>query len=132
MRIANTTPVPDIAIAVTEIMTNAVEHGNLGISYKEKTEYVSKGTWTSVVSQLLDLPEHAAKYVDVFIKKYPKKMTVLIEDQGPGFDFRKYLKLDGTRLFDNHGRGIAIANSCLELEYLGSGNRVLVTIPFEN
>ena len=78
----------------------------------------------------LALPENAKKYVEMTIKKYPDKMTVFIQDKGQGFDFKQYLTMDPSRAFDNHGRGIAIANSYLDLQYFDPGNRVLVTIPF--
>jgi anti-sigma regulatory factor (Ser/Thr protein kinase) len=68
--------------------------------------------------------------VDVQVKRYPDKLTVLIQDTGKGFDFTKYLTLDEKRLLDNHGRGIAMARMFLDLAYQDSGNKVLVTIPF--
>jgi hypothetical protein len=53
---------------------------------------------------------------------------VLIEDEGPGFDYSRYVTLDESRVFDNHGRGIALAGSVLDLQFLGRGNKVLITI----
>ncbi|MGE5462637.1 MAG: hypothetical protein ACM3PS_04745, partial [Syntrophothermus sp.] len=79
----------------------------------------------------LALPEHAAKYATARITREADKLTAFIEDQGPGFDYARFLVMDESRAFDNHGRGIAMANSCLQLEYLGKGNKVLVTIPFD-
>jgi hypothetical protein len=60
-----------------------------------------------------------------------QRRTVLIADQGHGFDFEKYLELDESRLLYNHGRGIVMTNLCLDLQYLGTGNEVVVTIPLE-
>ena len=53
-------------------------------------------------------------------------MSVLVEDEGEGFDFEKYLVIDDTRIFDNHGRGIAIAASYINIKYLDKGNKVSV------
>ena len=44
-----------------------------------------------------------------------------IRDQGRGFNWQRFIDIDPLRAFDNHGRGIAIARSFLNLEYLGSG-----------
>ncbi|MBI1805510.1 MAG: response regulator [Ignavibacteria bacterium] len=131
MRIANGCPNREDALAISEILFNAVEHGNLGISYDEKTEYVAEGTWHSMLDRRLALPENAEKCVEVTVKKYPDKITVMVKDGGPGFDFQKYLTMDPSRAFDNHGRGIAIANSYLSLQYFGTGSQVLITIPFQ-
>jgi anti-sigma regulatory factor (Ser/Thr protein kinase) len=83
-----------------------------------------------MIEERLKLPEYSAKFVEVKIKRLDDSLTVLVTDQGAGFDYKKYLTFDETRAYDNHGRGIAIANSTLELEYRGNGNEVLVTIPF--
>lgn len=131
LRIANACPAPERAALILEMITNAVEHGNLGISYEEKGKFMSEGRWIEEIERRLSLPEHAEKFVTMRMKRYKDKMTVLIEDQGPGFDFSRYLGLDEARLMDNHGRGIAMARAYLDLQYLGTGNRVLVTVPFD-
>ena len=129
--IANACPSPGKAMELSELITNAVEHGNLGITYEEKTDFVSNGTWSAEIDRRLGLPEHAGKNVVVHLRKYQEKLTVLIEDQGAGFDYKKYLDFDESRVFQNHGRGIAMAGSSLGLHYLGNGNKVLVTVPYE-
>jgi hypothetical protein len=40
------------------------------------------------------------------------------------------MDFDETRVFDNHGRGIALTRAALDLAYEGTGNTVVVTIPF--
>ena len=131
LRIANASSSPKDTVVINELFVNAVEHGNLGITYDDKTEYVDRGTWDTEIGRRLALPEHADKDVTVEIKRYPNKMTVLIADQGPGFDFKKYLELDESRALDNHGRGIVMAKMYLDFQYLGSGNKVLVALPCE-
>jgi CheY-like chemotaxis protein len=128
--IANCCPEPERAAMIMEMITNAIEHGNLGIGYEDKSQFMSQGKWYAEIERRLSLPEHGAKFVDVQVKRYPDKLTVLIQDTGKGFDFTKYLTLDEKRLLDNHGRGIAMARMFLDLAYQDSGNKVLVTIPF--
>ena len=44
--LANTCPDPNATvIGLTELLVNAVEHGNLGITYEEKTRLFANGTW---------------------------------------------------------------------------------------
>ena len=52
--------------------------------------------------------------------------TSILRDQGKGFDWSKYLTINPERMFDLHGRGIALsAASCFDrLEYHGVGNEV--------
>jgi anti-sigma regulatory factor (Ser/Thr protein kinase) len=129
VRVANAASSPEHVVAISEMITNAIEHGNLGITYSEKSKLVEKGEWLKEIDRRLNMPEHAQKYVRLTLKRHPDHMTILIEDQGPGFDWRQYLQMDEVRVFDNHGRGIAIANQYLKLQYLGSGNTVLLTLP---
>ncbi|HXG38145.1 MAG TPA: response regulator [Bacteroidota bacterium] len=129
VRIANAASSPQYVIGISEMITNAIEHGNLGITYREKSELVEKGEWLKEIERRLNLPENVNKYVHLTLKRRGNTMTVLIEDQGPGFDWTKYLEMDEVRVFDNHGRGIAITNKYLKLEYLGTGNKVLLTMP---
>lgn len=127
--IANATPYPARAMGIHEILINAVEHGNLGITYDEKTDLLNDGTWHKEVDRRLALPENAHKTVQVEIFREPGKLIVRIIDSGPGFDFEPYLDFDEARVFDNHGRGIALTRAALDLEYEGTGNTVVVTIP---
>jgi sigma-B regulation protein RsbU (phosphoserine phosphatase) len=131
LRIANASSSPKDTVVINELFVNAVEHGNLGITYADKTEYINHGIWDTEIGRRLALPEHADKDVTVKIKRYPNRMTVLIADQGPGFDFKKYLELDESRALDNHGRGIVMAKMYVDFKYLGSGNKVLVALPCE-
>jgi DNA-binding response OmpR family regulator len=129
--IANASPVPQKAMIISEILTNAVEHGNLGITYEEKTALVGSDTLSQEVARRLALPQFTNKYVSLRIQKGEDGITVDVEDQGAGFDYRKYLQMDESRVFDNHGRGIALTNQYLKLEYVGTGNKVIVSIPKE-
>lgn len=127
--IANSSAVPERAMIISEILTNAVEHGNLGITYQEKTLLVTNNGLNKEVIRRLALPEFANKYVNLRILRSKDGIRVEIEDEGSGFEFRRYLQMDESRVFDNHGRGIALTNEYLKLEYLGRGNRVVVLIP---
>lgn len=131
LRIANACRFPDRASYLMELIINAIEHGNLGITYAEKTACVEKGTWHEEIARRIALPENTGKYVTLELKRYMEKMTVLVRDEGQGFDFNTYLALDESRLMDNHGRGIAMAKAFLGIDYRGNGSSVLVTIPFQ-
>jgi sigma-B regulation protein RsbU (phosphoserine phosphatase) len=128
-RIAKAAPEPEKVMIISELLRNAVEHGNLGITYEEKTQFLNEGNLSVEIEHRRQLPRYAERFVLVQFKKLPEKITVTIEDQGNGFDFRKYLGFDAARVFDNHGRGIAMTACTLDVQYLGNGNSVVVTIP---
>ena len=134
--LANTCPAPEaIVTGLMELLLNAVEHGNLNITYEEKSELVSKDEWRSEVERRLELPENISKKVDVHFKRTEKEISFYIQDRGKGFDWEEFLEFSTTeRAFDNHGRGIAMANklSFDSVEYIGNGSKVLCTKKIEN
>jgi CheY-like chemotaxis protein len=117
-------------IGLTELIVNAVEHGNLGITYAEKSELSGMDRWLTELERRAALPENANKYVDVSFTRDERHIRITIRDQGPGFDWKPYLEPDPTRVFDTHGRGITIARrlSFDDLEYVGAGNEVVATL----
>ncbi len=123
-----------VVFVLTELMINAVEHGNLGISYKEKSKLNAENGWENEVLHRLALPEHNNKYATVKVNRNDTEIKFLIGDQGHGFDWQQYMEICPDRAFDSHGRGIALAHSMSlnKIEYLGLGNKVSVTIPLNN
>jgi CheY-like chemotaxis protein/anti-sigma regulatory factor (Ser/Thr protein kinase) len=131
MLLANTCPDPTATvIGLTELLVNAVEHGNLGITYEEKSRLYASGGWNDEVQRRLALPENASKHAEVSFERSDGCIRFVIRDQGNGFEFQRYMQVDPHRAFDTHGRGIAMANrlSFSHLEYRGCGNEVVGTI----
>jgi len=130
--LAKVCPNPQLAIVgLTEILINAVEHGNLAIDYEEKTKLQKENLWLSEVERRLKLPENSDKVVDVEFLKTVKEIRIKITDQGKGFDWHKYQNVDPNRVFDQHGRGIALAKALLfsKLEFSELGNEITCIIP---
>ena len=121
----------DTAMLVSEILTNAVEHGNLAITYEEKTDLTNNGNLDKEIKRRLADEKYKDRIVKVSLRKEGNSMRLVIEDEGHGFEFEKFLQFDDSRMFDNHGRGIAMANSSLNVEYLNRGNKVVVNLPLK-
>jgi len=119
-----------IVLGLTELMINAVEHGNLGISYEEKSRLNNTGDWEYEVKRRLDLPENKDKHGFVEFERNTSKIVFNIIDQGSGFDWRPYLELSPERALESHGRGIALAKSISfdRIEYCGNGNEVRLVV----
>jgi CheY-like chemotaxis protein/anti-sigma regulatory factor (Ser/Thr protein kinase) len=119
-----------VVVGISELLVNAIEHGNLAIGYEEKTQLNMDGCWRKEVDSRLLLPEFMDKRVKIFYEQDEIEVRLRIVDEGAGFEWQQYLAFDASRATDSHGRGIAMANmmSFDELEYHGSGNEVLCSI----
>ncbi|EXJ16270.1 ATP-binding response regulator [Imhoffiella purpurea] len=119
-----------VSMGLSELMLNAVEHGNLGIDYAEKGRLIEEGTWRDEVDSRLADPAQADRYATIRFSREADHLSFVITDRGKGFEWRKYLDLDPARAFDSHGRGIAMARHLAfsSLEYRGCGNQVAVRV----
>jgi len=129
--LASLCPVPDLAAGgLTELLVNAVEHGNLGISYEDKLRLRLADDWEAEVGRRLMVAENAARQVRVHFRRQADRVEFTVQDEGAGFDWQSYLDFDPERAADPNGRGIAMARmvSFSSLEYQGNGNTVVATI----
>jgi len=127
---------PDVERAVgglAELLINAVEHGNFGITYAEKSKLVTDSTWREEIERRAEMPEHKNKEVTATYRRKPEGYYVTIIDQGKGFDWKNYLHIDPARASDNHGRGIAQANAMSfdKITYNDAGNEVTAYVSNE-
>ncbi|HLA36432.1 MAG TPA: response regulator [Rhodocyclaceae bacterium] len=121
---------PLMAMGLTELMINAIEHGNLGITYAEKKKLRLSGAWDDEVLRRRKLPDYKDRHAMLNVERGGDGYVIRISDEGAGFDWRRYLEFDPERAFDPNGRGIAMAHkTCFaDLEYLGRGNVVVVRV----
>ncbi|MCS5710686.1 response regulator [Candidatus Berkiella aquae] len=120
-------PYPEkVALGISEILVNAIEHGNLNITYEEKTELNLKSQWKQEVERRLVSEENKNKQVTIHFIKKKDEIILNVKDEGEGFDYARFLEFDPSRSTHNHGRGIAFANNISfdRLEYVGVGNQV--------
>lgn len=114
----------------SELLINAVEHGNLGISYAEKSQLLAEGRWLDEVEARLRHSDYSSRKVTVVLEKTDTACCVTITDQGEGFDWATFVDFSPERVFDLNGRGIAMSRALSfdSLEYLGKGNSVVTTV----
>jgi len=124
-------PEPDrVAPGLSDLMLNAVEHGNLGITYREKSLLKWDGDWEAEIRRRLDMPPFRGRRATIKVSRSVEAVSFCITDEGDGFDWHKFLDFDPERAFDPNGRGIAMARltSFSQLEYEGRGNIVTVSV----
>ncbi|WP_227816634.1 ATP-binding response regulator [Nitrogeniibacter aestuarii] len=119
-----------VVLGLSELLINAVEHGNLGIDFDEKSRLRESGDWEEEVVRRLQMPEYAERQAKLGISVSESAWTFVIEDQGAGFDWHNFLELAPERAFAPNGRGIALARQLAfsSLEYQGKGNIVRAVV----
>jgi PAS domain S-box-containing protein len=101
-----------IRIALREIIINAIEHGNLEITFDDKTRALADGNYFHFIESRRTDPRFHNRVVDIDYHLDNDKVTYIIRDQGKGFDYSKILREN--RANDEmltHGRGISMAQN---------------------
>ncbi len=126
--------VEGLKIGLYEILVNAIEHGNLGITYEEKKEALSSNTYNTLLKQRLEEADTAGKKVNIKSMFSRKQLQVEIEDEGNGFNYKELSFLeDPETLLSAHGRGILLASLYFDvIEYHGPGNSVTLIKRFNS
>ncbi len=120
---------PDRAAAakgLTELMRNAVEHGNLEIGFKEKARLMEDGMLNAEIERRLHNPAYAERCAEAVLARKPEGVYVIITDKGPGFQWSDFTKFSPARAAYKNGRGIQVARlTCFDkLAYNEAGNQV--------
>jgi Cyclic nucleotide-binding domain/Histidine kinase-like ATPase domain len=120
-----------VHVALTEMLLNAIEHGNCGIDYSEKGAWLENGgAMSALIEQKCQDPAVRSKRVVFDYTITPTKSTFFIADEGPGFNWRKQQDaITSGNLQELHGRGIRMTRKYTKrLEYNDKGNEVLFEI----
>ncbi len=114
-----------------ELMSNAVEHGNLEIGFKEKARLLEAGALQSEIARRLSSERYGSRRASVVMARKENGVYVIIKDEGPGFAWREFTKFSPARASYKNGRGIQLARiTCFEsLAYNDAGNQVSVFSP---
>ncbi len=119
-----------IQIALREIIINSIEHGNLDISFEEKTQALIEDRYFELIRQRQFEPQNINKKVTIEYSVSKEKVMYIVADEGAGFNFETYLS--GTSenpndSFLSHGRGIIMTKNAFdEIIYSRKGNHVML------
>jgi|GEM_PF-3283726 len=118
-------------LGIEELLLNAVEHGNLGITNAEKARLLNDGAdWHAELSNRLLLAQNADKRVQVFWRRQSSEISLSVVDEGEGFDHEKWMQPQLETGLAPNGRGIALARAISfdSLQYEGRGNHVIARV----
>ena len=123
------------ALGISELLLNAIEHGNLEIDGSEKQRLLSEGTYMDEVTRRGSDPRFADRVVTVWVRRHPDHVEIVVEDEGPGFDWKAFTReCAGEDDFSRaHGRGLALARALSfdSLELYGRGNVAIARAKLE-
>ena len=125
------TVVNTIRICFREILINAIEHGNLGISFDEKTRAIEQGDYMQFLLARQKEPRFADRRVLVDYLINGRMLLFRVTDEGNGFDHGSFLeraKNDPFLSMLEHGRGIIMTKNVFDsVVFNDEGNQVILT-----
>jgi DNA-binding response OmpR family regulator/anti-sigma regulatory factor (Ser/Thr protein kinase) len=98
-----------VRIGLSELLLNAVEHGNLGIGFDRKGELLQAGIWHDELARRLQAADRRNREGVLHVKVDAEEVRFTIRDDGDGFDWRPYLDMPVSAGDHINGRGIALA-----------------------
>ena len=117
-----------IHLGLFELIMNAIEHGNMEINFEEKRRLLQSGPdrLSDAYERRLKDPALAARRVTIEFKMSGTRLEWVIQDEGPGFDYRSLPNPLAPENFEAvNGRGVFLAGFQFdELTFLGAGNKV--------
>lgn len=119
----------NIELGLVELITNAIEHGNLAITYHEKQKALNEGTLDELYQERVSNSKYRNRkiFVDFFTDNKIVRWT--ISDEGDGFDWNLLPNpTDQDHILELSGRGVFISRFLFDkIEYSGKGNIVTAT-----
>lgn len=118
--------VEGVLLALTEAMTNAMEHGNLGIGYEQKSAALKANIYHHLLENRMAEPDLSLRRIAVNYHLSPSEVRISIADEGSGFDWRNVPDpRSPENMMREHGRGLSIMNLFMdEVRYNEAGNEV--------
>ena len=116
----------DLALGLHEMILNAMEHGNFGITSEEKAEALENNNYNALIEERAADEELGARKVEIDYTFDGSKITYRIADEGKGFDWKARLSRDEPEdLLASNGRGVLISRYIFDkISYNDKGNEV--------
>jgi hypothetical protein len=119
-----------LRVGLREIIINSIEHGNLNISFEEKSKALRENSYYHLVSERQLSEKYKNTTVTVSYSITSSKAEYWISDNGSGFDYKDYSTQAYKKELFN-GRGIKMAETIFDtIEYNNGGNTVYLVKKF--
>jgi CheY-like chemotaxis protein len=115
----------NLKIGIEEMITNALEHGNLGISFEEKNKAIQEGRLQELIADRSRESDSLGRKVYINSHLSPAFFEITIRDEGNGFDWHQLPAVAPENLLAYNGRGIFLTKIYFDaVSYNESGNEV--------
>ncbi len=118
-----------LCLAFTETLLNAQEHGNLELPSSIKgDDFEQMMQFEELRETRLANPTYAHRKISIVLNFNPQSFSLNVTDEGPGFDWRKYItkqhKVSEVNT-DSHGRGFMFIRHIIDEVYFNEkGNSI--------
>jgi len=125
-----------LRIALREIIVNAIEHGNLDITTKEKKDQIDDNNYYNFVAARKNLPEYRDKLVEIYYALSEEMVEYRIRDMGKGFNHGEQMaKAKEFTLEEKHFEHSTGLNMALyvfsDINFNDRGNEITLTYNFQ-
>ncbi|HRP68135.1 MAG TPA: ATP-binding protein [Turneriella sp.] len=124
------TDVQTLRVSLREILINAIEHGNLAITFDEKSAAQMNGDFLEFLASRRVNPQYENKKVKVDYYMDARRIAYRIHDDGDGFDHGAMMQKAtdiANEDFLAHGRGISMTREFFDIvRYNEKGNEVVL------
>ena len=125
-----------LRIALREIIINAIEHGNLDISFEEKSKAIQENRYITFIAERQRDPVCRNRKVTIEYEVTPQMVVYRICDEGQGFDYQSMLQKNVEQLNESmsaHGRGLRLSQEFFDsITFNEYGNEVQLTRYFSS
>jgi CheY-like chemotaxis protein/anti-sigma regulatory factor (Ser/Thr protein kinase) len=115
----------NLKIGIEEMIANAIEHGNLGISFEEKNRAIEEGRLAELMAERGSQSDAAGRAVHIDARLTSEYFEISIRDEGKGFVWRDLPAVAPESLLSFNGRGIFLTKIYFdEVTYNETGTMV--------
>ncbi len=120
-----------IRTCLREVLVNAIEHGNLEVSFDEKSRVIQNQDYMEFLLARQKDARFAARRVRVHYVVNRAAFMLRVTDEGMGFDHRAFMQRaagDEVLLMLEHGRGLTMTRNAFDsMVFNEKGNQVTLT-----
>jgi anti-sigma regulatory factor (Ser/Thr protein kinase) len=116
-----------VEIVLTEALTNAFEHGCLGIDLDEKSRLITEGDYENTLESMSALPDAAITLTATLWKKADTPLLLVeVRDNGPGVPHNA----PGSKEYSSsvNGRGFRLINRFTDSVFMGAPVSCLIIL----
>jgi PAS domain S-box-containing protein len=134
-RFATPSTISSVRVAIREAIINAIEHGNLGLTFEEKTKSQLDGTYFDLIKERQFDSLFKKKKVTIEYSLNEERAVYKISDEGAGFDYFTMMNFDPENNDDvilPHGRGLILIQHAFDIvKFNKKGNQIILVKHFK-